>query len=154
MTVRPAGPADAPAMTAVLNGVLRLGPALAHHRKMTAGQVADHYLSGADVLSAVVDEEDSAIQGWQSVGWWQGEAHIGTFLAPGALGRGVGQRLFALTCHILQGGPVSSVMASVRADDAAGLAYYARIGFAEVAADALPRDGRGVGRVHRRFDLV
>jgi hypothetical protein len=66
----------------------------------------------------------------------------------------VGAALFALTCDLLRPDP-APIIATIRADNAPGLAYYARMGFREVSRDpdwAL-QDGRVVGRVNRRFDL-
>ena len=51
---------------------------------------------------------------------------------------------------------VTAIIASIRADNVPGLAYYARLGFVDFAHDpdfALT-DGRIVGRVHRRYDIA
>lgn len=156
MIARAALLADVPAMTALLNEIIAIGGTTAHQDEMSAGLVEDHYVAGPDVLSAVVAEEAGRVLGWQSVGWWQGEAHIGTFVQPGLQARGVGRAMFALTCARLRERGVAEIVASIRADNVPGLAYYARIGFRDVATEpgfAL-KDGRVVGRVHRRFGLV
>lgn len=156
MIVRAASLADAPAMAALLNEIIAIGGTTAHQEAMSAELVDEHYVSGPDVLSAVVAEEAGRVLGWQSVGWWQGEAHIGTFVQPGLQARGVGRAMFGLTCAMLRETGLREIIASIRADNVPGLAYYARIGFRDVARDpdfAL-KDGRVVGRVHRRFDLV
>lgn len=155
MKARPARPDDAPAMVRVLNAVIALGGTTAHEHRKTEAQVREDYVDGADVLSSVVAEADGEVIGWQSVGRWQGEAHIGTFVQPGLQAKGVGAGLFAATLSALAGSGVGHLIASIRADNAPGLAYYARIGFRDIAQDpdfALS-DGRVVGRVHSRFDL-
>ena len=155
MIVRPATPADAEAMATVLNAVIARGGTTAHEAPKTADQVRQDYVTGPDVLSSVVAEADGHIVGWQSAGLWQGEAHIGSFVQPGLQAQGTGAQMFALTCHLLRAKGIATIIASIRADNLPGLAYYARIGFVDFAHDpdfALS-DGTIVGRVHRRFDL-
>lgn len=156
MIAREAGPQDVPAMAAILNAIIAIGGTTAHQKPKTLAEVDRDYVSGPDVLSSVVVEEAGQVQGWQSVGWWQGEAHIGTFVQPGLQAKGAGQAMFDLTCRVLRGKGIAEIIASIRADNVPGLAYYARIGFRHIGHDpdfAL-KNGRVVGRVHRRFDLV
>jgi L-amino acid N-acyltransferase YncA len=153
--VRKASPDDAAAMADVLNAVIAIGGTTAHEVPKSAAEVRDDYVDGVDVLSSVVAEDAGRIVGWQSVGFWLGEEHIGTFVAPGLQAKGVGVGLFAMTRSLLAEREVRQVFATIRADNVAGLAYYTRLGFREIGNDpdfAL-RDGRRVGRVHRRLDL-
>lgn len=155
MIVRSATPADATAMTAILNAVIALGGTTAHEHPKSPDQVRQDYIDGPDVLSSVVALTDGRVVGWQSVNHWRNEAHIGSFVQPGLQAKGTGAQMFALTCQRLRNLGIPSIIASIRADNLPGLAYYARIGFIDVAHDpdfALS-DGRRVGRVHRRFDL-
>jgi L-amino acid N-acyltransferase YncA len=155
MITRPATAEDAAAMAAILNAVIALGGTTAHETPKTLAGVTEDYVTGADVLSSVLCEEDGTVVGWQSVGLWEGEPHIGSFVQPGVQAKGIGGALFRLTCEILRQRGVDHIIAHIRADNVPGLAYYARIGFRDIGADpefAL-RDGRKVGRVHRRFDL-
>ena len=155
MIIRPATAVDAEGMAAVLNAVIAIGGTTAHEHPKTEAQVREGYVTGADVLSCVVCEEGGKIVGWQSVGMWAGDPHIGSFVQPGLQARGAGAAMFGLTCQTLRGRGVEYIIAHIRADNAPGLAYYARIGFREIGQDpgyALS-DGRKVGRVVRRFDL-
>lgn len=155
MIVRPALPGDAPAMAAVLNAIIRIGGTTAHEREKSPDQVCADYVTGPDVLSSFVAEGQGQVIGWQSVGMWQEEPHIGTFVQPGVQARGVGGALFAATCAALRAAGTGFIVAHIRADNVPGLAYYARIGFRDIGGDpgfALS-DGRRVGRIHRRFDL-
>ncbi len=155
MIVRPATPEDAAGMTALLNAVIAIGGTTAHEEPKTEAEVLGDYVIGPDVLSSVVAEDDGRIIGWQSVGWWKGDPHIGSFVLPGLQARGTGAAMFALTCAALRARGPGHIIASIRADNVPGLAYYARMGFRDLATDpdfAL-RDGRRVGRVERRFDL-
>jgi L-amino acid N-acyltransferase YncA len=156
MTVRAATPADAPAMADILNQIIALGGTTAHEDPKSVETILADYVTGPDVLASVVALDAGRVIGWQSVELWQGDAHIGTFVTPGVQARGAGAAMFALTRAMLSGSGVTAIIASIRADNVPGLAYYARLGFADFARDpdfAL-RDGRVVGRVHRRYDLV
>ena len=155
MLIRPATVADAKAMAALLNAVIAKGGTTAHETPKTVGDVRMDYVDGPDVLSSVVAEADGQILGWQSVGLWHGEEHIGTFVQPGLQAKGTGVALFSLTRSILVEKGIRQIFAAIRADNVPGLAYYARIGFRDIGHDpdfAL-QEGTRVGRVIRRFDL-
>jgi L-amino acid N-acyltransferase YncA len=156
MIIRDARQADAVAMADILNQIIAIGGTTAHEMPKTVDQVRDDYIAGTNVLSSVVAEGSGQVIGWQSVEEWQGEAHIGTFVRPGIQAKGVGAAMFARTRGQVQALGHAAIIASIRADNVPGLAYYARMGFVDVAHEpefAL-KDGRVVGRVHRRFDLV
>lgn len=155
MLIRPAHPDDAAAMADLLNEIIAIGGTTAHETPKSAADIRHDHIDGPDVRSAVVAELDGQILGWQSVGFWQGDPHIGTFVRHGIQARGVGAAMFALTCDTLRRAGITYIAASIRADNAPGLAYYARIGFRDIGHDAdfALSDGRRVGRVHRRFDL-
>lgn len=143
-------------MTAILNRIIAIGGTTAHETPKTVEEVLADYIEGPNVLSSVVVEDGGQVIGWQSVGLWHGDPHIGSFVDPGVQAKGAGAAMFDLTCRRLRARSVGYIIASIRADNVPGLAYYARIGFVEVGQDpefALS-DGRVVGRVHRRFDLV
>jgi L-amino acid N-acyltransferase YncA len=156
MIIRPAAATDAFAMTQILNQIIAIGGTTAHETPKSAQQVLDDYITGPDVLSCVVTFVEDRLIGWQSVGRWRDEAHIGTFVAPDVQAKGAGAAMFALTCDTVQKAGVPNLVASIRADNEPGLRYYARMGFTDFASEphfALST-GQIVGRVHRRFDVV
>ena len=140
-------------MTDILNAIMAIGGTTAHQ---SATSVLTDYIDGPNVLSSIVAEDHGQLIGWQSAELWQGEAHIGTFVQPGIQATGVGAALFVLTRVMMTKAGVPSIVASIRAASAPGLAYYARAGFVEFAQDpgCTLNVGRVVGRVHRRFPLV
>ena len=155
MLIRPATPADAPAMTAILNAIIAIGGTPAQEAPKTEATVAEDYITSPDVLACSVAEDQGTLIGWQSVGWYHGNPEIGTFVQPGTQARGIGARLFALTGATLRAAGITYIIATIRADNVPGLAYYARIGFRDIAHDpdyALST-GQKVGRVTRRIDL-
>lgn len=156
MILRGALPQDALTMADLLNDVIAIGGTTAHQRPTTEAETRRYAIDGPDVLSSVVAEENGRIVGWQSVEQWEGKAHIGTYVQPGFQAKGIGTSLFARTLDVLMARKVSHIIASIRADNAPGLAYYRRIGFRDIGQepDFALEDGRKVGRVHRRFDLA
>lgn len=155
MIARAARPDDAAAMAAILNEIIAIGGTTAHQHPKTALMVRQHYIDGADVQTSVVADIAGRVVGWQSVGLWQGESHIGTFVQPGLQARGTGGAMFALTRAQARARGITRIAATIRADNAPGLAYYAGLGFHDTAVDpdfALD-DGRVVGRIHRHLDL-
>lgn len=156
MIIRKALPADATAMTAIMNEIIAIGGTTAHEWPKTAASVREHYIDGPAVITSVVAEEAGRVIGWQSIGDWQGEAHIGTFVQPGIQAKGVGSDLFALTKDLAKQAGVATIIASIRADNVPGLAFYARAGFVDCGyePDFALQNGQVVGRRHRRFDLA
>ncbi len=155
MILRDATVGDAPAMAEILNRIIEIGGTTAHQRALTPDEVCTYYIAGPGVETSVVAQEGDRMAGWQSVGLWQDEMHIGTFVRPGGQARGVGRALFAQTCQRAQARGLTRIIAHIRADNGAGLAYYARLGFRDCGVDpafALD-DGTVVGRVFRAFDL-
>jgi L-amino acid N-acyltransferase YncA len=156
MIVRQALPEDAGAMAAIVNDIIAIGGTTAHESPILPGNMRHDYIDGPDVIAAVVVEMEGEVIGWQSVGWWQGQADIGTFVQPGLQAQGAGVAMFGLTADLVAKAGVAAITAAIRADNLPGLAYYRKLGFVDVGADpgfAL-KDGRVVGRVYRRFDLV
>jgi L-amino acid N-acyltransferase YncA len=156
MIIRQAAPQDADQMADLLNQIIAIGGTTAHQHPLPAETARQHYITGPDVISSVVAEEEGQVIGWQSVGHWQGDAHIGTFVRVGVQAKGTGGALFAITLGMLRQAGARSIIASIRADNVPGLRYYARLGFVDFAADSdfALESGQVVGRIHRRFDVV
>lgn len=159
MIVRPATPADAPTMTALLNAIIAIGGTTAHQHPKTGAQVRADYIDGPEAVTCVVAEDGGQVIGFQSVGTWPGLAagwgDIGTFVAPGVQAKGTGAALFAATCAAAREKGLTTLNATIRADNVPGLTYYARMGFTDYAHDPdwTLEDGRKVGRISRRFAL-
>jgi L-amino acid N-acyltransferase YncA len=155
MLIRKATVADAPAMADLLNQIIAIGGTTAHQHPKSIEDIKQNYIVGPDCITCVVALLGEVLIGWQAIGWWQAEAHIGTFVTPNGQARGVGVQMFAQTLTLARRAGLRDIHAAIRADNAPGLAYYARIGFVDDSLDpgfALT-DGRVVGRVNRRFTL-
>lgn len=156
MNLRRPTPDDAPALAELLDAIIAIGGTTAHQVPKTPAQMQHDYIDGPDVQTAILAEEAGRILGFQSIELYQGDSHIGTFVQPGLQARGIGAAMFAETCAQARAVGVTRIHAAIRADNVPGLAYYARMGFADYATDpgfAL-NDGRVVGRIFLAFDLV
>lgn len=158
MIVRAAIPADAPAMAAVQNRIIRIGGTTAYQHERSADDVLDYIVGPASVCCHLA-QADGQVIGFQSVSRYDelppGWGDIGTFVSPDAQARGIGQALFAASAAAARAAGLSVLNATIRADNLPGLAYYSRLGFVDYDHDpewALD-DGRRVGRISRRFDL-
>jgi RimJ/RimL family protein N-acetyltransferase len=157
--VRPATPGDAPVLTALLNAIIALGGTTAHQTPFTIGDFADHYLAGPDALACHVAQSGPMIVGFQVLGLEphlpEGWADIGTFVAEAARGTGAAAMLFRASRAAAARQGIRVINATIRADNAGGLRYYDKMGFADYATDPdwSLDDGTRVGRVSKRFDL-
>lgn len=92
------------------------------------------------------DPDDPLPEGW---------ATIGTFARVGLTQRGVGRALFAETLKAARAAGIKVIDATIRADNAGGLAFYARQGFVDYdRLIGVPlNDGTPVDRVRKRFEV-
>ncbi len=160
MILRRAEPGDAAAMVALQNEVIDIGGTTAHQAPRTAPQVMEDYIAGDSVICCHVADGGDGLMGFQAVGRHPeldlGWGDIGSYVRPGLQRGGVGRALFDATVAALRAAGITTINAAIRADNAAGLGYYARCGFIDYGQDlgfAL-NDGRVVGRVLKRFDLT
>jgi GNAT superfamily N-acetyltransferase len=163
---RPVTEADAPAMAGLLNQIIETGGTTAHQSRFDAKRMLSHYIAPPLGICCFVALLDGEVIGFQALERsdpdWQGEgklpndwAVIATFVGEGHRGSGVGRGLFTLTLEAAQAADVVAIDATIRADNALGLAYYSRMGFADHALiKGVPlRDGTRIDRVQKVFTL-
>lgn len=154
--VRRATPADAPAMAAILNAVIRIGGTTAYEDELDAAYLASK--TEAPGFAHVALDAAGAVIGTQ---WIEpdeddpGLAIIASFVQPGLAQGGVGSALFPHTRAEAARRGFREIDATIRADNAGGLAYYARQGFRDfsVARGVPLKDGTPVDRVSKRLSL-
>lgn len=160
--VRAARPPDAPSLTLLLNTIIAAGGTTAMETPLTEAGFADTFLTGPEVFSCVVAEgvADGALLGFQAVCRYpdlpEGWGDIATFTRRAPRLPGVGTALFPLTVRAAGARPLVALNAAIRADNAGGLAYYAKMGFVpygRLAAVPL-RDGTPVDRILKRYDVT
>jgi L-amino acid N-acyltransferase YncA len=162
-TIRAATPADAAAMAALLNEIIAAGGTTAYENPFDATAMDDQYISGTTVICCSVAERDGRLVGFQGLFWPDdaddpfppGWAIIATFVRRGERGGGIGAALFARTRTEARKAGVTTIDATIRADNAGGLAFYTHMGFRDYGRlAAVPlKDGTPVDRVRKRLDL-
>lgn len=158
MKIRPAIPSDAAAMADLLNRIIAIGGTTAHELPFSPAQVDHHYISGATVVCCHLAEDAAGLIGFQAVEHFPGRAgwgDIGSFVDPARQRSGAGAALFAATEAACRAAGLTAINATIRADNAPGLGYYARRGFVDYAQepDYALKSGRVVGRISLCFDL-
>ncbi|MEO1106891.1 MAG: GNAT family N-acetyltransferase [Pseudomonadota bacterium] len=136
MFYRRAQEGDAASIASVLQDIFEAGKRKA---PVTAEFVLGHYITHTDsVRCTVAVEHIGQILGFQSlrcatednpydvaVGW----GIIGTHIRPSAARRGIGRGLFAQTLNAARDFGLTSIDATIGADNQDGLAYYDAMGF-------------------------
>ena len=162
-TIRPASAEDAPVLAEILNRIIALGGTTAHQTPFTTERMLRSYVEPERNISCSVAELGGAAVGFQSLMWPDEEgtpfpdgwAIIASFVDSACAGQGVGRRLFDATRDAARAAGVRVIDATIRADNAGGLAYYRALGFEDY--DVLPavplRNGARVDRVRKKFTI-
>ncbi|MFC0589857.1 GNAT family N-acetyltransferase [Novosphingobium aquiterrae] len=160
VTVRPVTSADAPALADLLNAVIRAGGTTALQAEFAPEALDAAYLTGPKVHCChVAVDEGGELAGFQTLGRYPGLPEdigdIGTFVRVDGKQRGVGSALFPVTVARARALGHSAINATIRADNAGGLAFYSKQGFIDhgVSSGVPLADGTPVDRVHKRFAL-
>lgn len=159
LSIRPALPDDVPDLVDLLNQIIAAGGTTAIEDVLTEAEFELWFLSGPDCVAChVAVTQDSSIAGFQALvttsrlpdGW----VDVATFTRRPRVA-GVGSALFPLTRDYARSAGFTVINATIRADNAGGLAYYAKLGFVDynVATGVALRDGTPVDRVSKRYAL-
>ena len=149
--IRPAAPTDADDMAEVQNAIYRAG---LRSTPVDVEQIRERYLDQTYGIACTVAEQDGRVIGFQSLkrAWpdnpydvAEGWGIIGTHIHPDAGRGGLGRKLFAESLAAAKAAGLQHIDATIGADNEAGLAYYAAMGFVPY------RDGDGA--IPHRFDL-
>lgn len=149
--IRPAAPTDAGDMAEVQNAIYRAG---LRSTPVDVEQIRKRYLDQTYGIACTVAEQDGRVIGFQSLkrAWpdnpydvAEGWGIIGTHIHPDAGRGGLGRKLFAESLAAAKAAGLQHIDATIGADNEAGLAYYAAMGFVPY------RDGDGA--IPHRFDL-
>ena len=163
MIVRQAEPRDASAMCDLLNRIIALGGTTAHQTPFDTTRMQNHFIAHPHGISCHVAEIENQIAGFQSLEWAKGDddpmpsgwAIIASFVDARFAGQGAGKALMAATVKSGQVAGVTTIDATIRADNTSGLGYYSAMGFTDY--DMLRQiplaDGTRVDRVRKRRDI-
>lgn len=154
LAVRPITADDVPQACALLNRIIRIGGTTAFEVEVGEEAFAAMFVTGEDLIAChVVLDPAGQVAGFQ----WIGRnakladdcADIATFARGDSPVRGAGRAMFAATSAFAKQAGYAWINATIRADNVAGLGYYAKMGFVDYAvARAVPlRDGTPVDRL-------
>ncbi|EAR53109.1 acetyltransferase, GNAT family protein [Oceanicola granulosus HTCC2516] len=139
MILRPASDADAAGLCAVINPLIAAGGTTAHRRPFTPARMVAHYIAPPDgVCCTLAEDEAGTVLGFQSLvradpafgdGIPAGWGIIATFVRAGHGRGGIGSALFAVTREAARAAGLVAIDATIRRENAGGLAYYGRMGF-------------------------
>jgi len=160
LAVRSCSKADIPALGNLLNEIIEIGGTTAHETPLSEAEFDNHFRTGPSCVSCFVCENnDTGLLGFQALelrselpdNW----VSISTFARVEPKVRGVGTALFAVTERFAEDFGLQTIIATIRADNAAGLAFYEKIGFVDYQIkSAVPLlDGTPIDRQSKRFDL-
>ncbi|MFT4013228.1 MAG: GNAT family N-acetyltransferase [Paracoccus sp. (in: a-proteobacteria)] len=151
MIIRPAAPADIPAILVFWNQIIRETTIIFAAEERTAESLAAmieaRRAAGREMLVAEADGRTLGIATYDQFRGGSGFAHAmehTVLLAPGARGRGIGRALMAAIEAHARGAGAHTMVAAVAAENAAGVEFHKAIGFAQVGH--LPQSGRKFGR--------
>ena len=159
--VREARREDAGPLVELLNAIIARGGTTALEDPYTAERFAVAYIDGPEVhcCFVAVNPLTGRLEGYQSLGrnpdLPDDVGDVGTFARLGGTQRGVGSALFAATRVRAAELGLAAINATIRADNAGGLAFYGKQGFQDHSVTpAVPlKDGTLVDRVNKRFVL-
>lgn len=137
---RAAKPDDADVMARLLNAIIAIGGTTAHRRPFDEQGVVRGFISPKLSIGCFVVTDGPRLLGFQALEWsdpaWPGDdplpadwAVIATFVNPCSQRRGVGRALFERTMRMAEEAGVRFVDATIRKENAGGLAYYRAMGF-------------------------
>ena len=154
--IRLATAADAAALAGILNPIILAGGTTGIEDVLDPATLAHWFIDGPDVIVCHLAEAAGHALGFQSLSRYgdlpRGWADIGTFARQPRTGTGTA--LFAATRAAACTAGITAINATIRADNAGGLAFYRGLGFTPYrTTPAVPlRDGTPVDRLHHRFE--
>lgn len=159
MIARPVRAADAAALAELLNAIIARGGTTAFEVSFTPEGLDRAYLTGPSVHCCFVAVDDGTLLGFQTLGTQPflpaDIGDIATFTQVGGTQQGVGTALFTATTTRARDLGLNAINATIRADNAGGLAFYSRMGFVDhEVVPAVPlKDGTPVDRIRKRYKL-
>ena len=164
--IRTAVATDGASLAELLNEIVDIGGTTAFMAPFDAETIRSTFIASELGISCVVAESTGELLGFQTLEWsdpsyvgpeplpldW---AVISTFVRNGHGRKGIGHLLFDATVARARQAGVSVINATIRADNASGLGFYATIGFVDFMSlkDVPLADDSKVDRVRKRFDL-
>mgnify|MGYP000274193176 CR=1 FL=1 len=158
--IRPLDHSHAQAMADILNPIIRAGGSTAYKTEFTAQTLTGYVFERATLICAHgAFDGQGALAGFQ---WLdaaddpaQPTTYIATFARMEPKLRGIGTALITVTKTAAREAGMADIIATIRADNVSGLAYYGKMGFVDHSVTrAVPlADGTPVDRISKRLVL-
>lgn len=161
LVVRDVTDGDAAELAELLNAIIAKGGTTALEKPFTPQVLAHTFLTGPDVhcCFVAIDPATGRMQGFQTLCRYptlpNDIGDIGTFARIGGVQRGVGTALFAATRSRALALGLVAINATIRADNAGGLAFYSKQGFLDHdrVVGVPMQDGTRIDRIVKRYPL-
>ena len=160
LVVRPAEPADAVALSLLLNEIIEQGGTTAYEEPLSEQQLLADFIACPAVVScfAAADPQTGELVGFQSLARSAGTPDVGeiaTYARVGRIKSGIGSALFGETLNAARFAGLAAIDATIRSDNIGDLAYYQRMGFRDwsVSKGVPLADGTPIDRVTKRFAI-
>lgn len=159
--IRRAGPMDSRAMADLLNEINHIGATTKFTSPITGDTIIGWMSVNCDCSAWHIAENDAGdILGYQSIAPQKNlpprACDIATFVRNGETELGIGSKLFEASRKAAWILGYDLINATIRADNAGGLAYYQSLGFEPYRhhTDTPKGDRSLIDRVSKRFDLT
>jgi L-amino acid N-acyltransferase YncA len=157
MKIRKACETDTKELCSILNEIIEIGGTTGFEVKLGESEFESYFLEGNNYIGCYLIENDGMILGFQSLSrhpeladdW----ADIATFARVSPKVRGVGTTLFEATLKFARRQNITTLNATIRADNKSGISYYNKMGFINYSiATGIPlQDGTLVDRVSKKY---
>lgn len=138
--VRQATAEDAQGMCDVINPLIVAGGTTAHRSLFDPPRMQKHYIAPTYFVSCAVAVDCGSIVGFQALEWadpnWPGADSlpsdwcvVASFVARETQGKGIGRLLWSETLARAKDQNVKAIDATIRRENALGLAFYSALGF-------------------------
>ncbi|MEH6360480.1 MAG: GNAT family N-acetyltransferase [Amylibacter sp.] len=140
-----------------MNEIIKIGGLTAIETPLSHQGFCDYFLSGICCFGA--ENSTGILMGFQALEHHtelpQDCADIATFVKHSTTQSGIGTALFQHTLRHAQQRGIDSINATIRQDNASGIAYYSRMGFTDhsVIRDVPLLDGTKVNRISKRYAI-
>ena len=159
ITVRRAGRFDARDMADLLNAIIRRGGTTALTQEETAESLQAWMQEYEQTVFHLAEDAAGVILGFQFNGPHPDlppeACAIAPFVRVGQTGLGIGSRLFEASLRTARDLGYAWINATIRADNAGGLAYYQSRGFEDYARHPAQRLANGliVDKISKRYEV-
>ncbi len=151
LTIRPAEPADLPAITDIYNDAILRTAATFDTQPKTAAEQAAWFAAHEAKYPLLVAEEDGLVVGWASLSRWSDRcayadtAEISVYVRDGARGRGVGKELTEAVLVAGRAGGLHTVVARIAQGNEVSLRLARGAGFEDIGV--MREVGRKFGKL-------